>query len=270
MIILFDHGLCARTQQTLNRHVENTRSQFDKLALKLNTYHLKNREGIEKACQSILRKNNSQDFFNFEIHNEPVITYKNRRRGRSSKNGDEKVAVTTDHFTVRLIFHQEHFDKALWRCGYYPLITNKNDISYEEAMQSHKDQYKNEHTNRRAKSSLDLEPIYLQTPKRIEAMLFLFKITLQMAVLIERSAREKIKARDKGLDNFLPNRNNVKNPTTENLLAEFKDVVKGIIELPSGETFGFVSKLTDIQKDILAVLGIPQHYFNYAYLFNST
>jgi hypothetical protein len=36
--------------------------------------------------------------------------------------------------------------------------------------------------------------------------------------------------------------------------------------LPSGETFGFVSKLTDIQKDILTVLGIPQDYFNYAYL----
>ena len=270
MIILFDHGLCARTRQTLNRHLENTRKQFDKLTLKLNTYHLKTGEGIKKACQGILRKNNSQDFFDFEIHNEPVITYKNRRRGRSSKNEDEKVAVTTDHFTVRLIFHQERFDKALWRCGYYPLITNKKDISLEDAMQSHKDQYKNEHTNRRAKSSLNLEPIYLQTPKRIEAMLFLFKIALQMAVLIERSAREKIKARDKGLDNFLPNRNNVKNPTTENLLAEFKDVVKGIIELPSGEKFGFVSKLTDIQKDILAVLGIPQHYFNYAYLFNST
>jgi len=269
MIILFDHSLCARTRQTLNRHVEKTRTQFDNLVQKLNTYHLKTLEGIEKACQGILRKNNSQDFFVFEIHNEPVTTYKNRRRGRSAINGDEKVAVTTDHFSVRLIFHQERFDKALWRCGYYPLITNKNDISLEDAMQSHKDQYKNEHTNRRAKSSLNLEPIYLQTPKRIEAMLFLFKIALQMAVLIERSAREKIKARDKGLDNFLPNRNNVKNPTTENLLTEFKDVVKGIIELPSGEKFGFVSKLTDIQEDILTVLGIPQHYFNYAYLFNS-
>jgi transposase len=270
MIILFDHGLCARTRQTLNRHLEKTRTQFDNLVQKLNTYHLKTREGIEKACQGILRKNNCQDFFHVQIHNDPVITYKNRRRGRSEKNSDEKVAVTTDHFSVTLIFHQERFDKALWRCGYYPLITNKNDISLEDAMRSHKDQYKNEHTNRRAKSSLNLEPIYLQTPKRIEAMLFLFKIALQMAVLIERSAREKIKVRDKGLDNFLPNRNNVKNPTTENLLAEFKDVVKGIIELPSGETFGFVSKLTDIQKDILTVLGIPQHYFNYAYLFNST
>jgi hypothetical protein len=80
----------------------------------------------------------------------------------------------------------------------------------------------------------------------------------------------KRKARDKGLDNFMPNRKNVKNPTTENLLTEFKDIVKGIIELPSGEIFGFVSKLTDIQKDILSVLGIPEHYFNYGFLFNST
>jgi hypothetical protein len=68
----------------------------------------------------------------------------------------------------------------------------------------------------------------------------------------------------------MPNRKNVKNPTTENLLAEFKDVVKGIIELPSGEKFGFVSKLTNIQKDILNVLGIPEHYFDYDFLFNST
>jgi transposase len=209
MIILFDHGLCYRTRQTLNRHVEKTRKQFDDLAPKLGTYHLKTQEGIEKACQGILRKNKSQNFFDFEIHNEPVITFKNKRRGRTSKNGDEKVAVTKNHFSVKLTFHQEHYDKALSRCGYYPLITNKNDISLEEAMQSHKDQYKNEHTNRRAKSSLNLEPIYLQTPKRIEAMLFLFKIALQIAVLIERSAREQIKTRNKGLDNlhFAPNIN---------------------------------------------------------------
>ncbi|RPI66454.1 MAG: hypothetical protein EHM38_10110 [Geobacteraceae bacterium] len=80
---------------------------------------------------------------------------------------------------------------------------------------------------------------------------------------------EKKKSGDKGLDNFLLSRKNVKNPTTETLLAEFRDIVKGIIALPSGETFGFVSELTDIPKDILAVLGIPQHYFNDAYLFNS-
>ncbi len=150
MIILFDHGPCFRTMQTLNRHVEKTRKQFDDLVSKLGAYHLKTHEATEKACQGLLRKNKSQNFFDFEIHNEPVITFKNKRRGRASKNGDEKVAVTTNLFSAKLIFHQEHFDKTLGRCGYYPLITNKNDISLEEAMQSHKDQYKNEYTNRRA------------------------------------------------------------------------------------------------------------------------
>jgi len=122
---------------------------------------MKTHEGIEKACKGILRKNKSQNYFDFEIHNEPVITLKNKRRGRTLKNGDEKVAVTTNHFSVKLIFHQEQFDKPLGRCGYYLLITNKNDIAFEEAMQSHKDPYKNEHTHRKAKSSLNLEPIYL-------------------------------------------------------------------------------------------------------------
>ena len=46
---------------------------------------------------------------------------------------------------------------------------------------------------RRAESSLKIEPIYLQTSDRIEAILFLFKIALQMAVLIERTAIANVK-----------------------------------------------------------------------------
>jgi transposase len=76
-------------------------------------------------------------------------------------------------------------------------------------MLAHKNQYKCEHINRRAKSSLNIEPIYLQTPERIESMLFLFKTALQMVVLIERTARSNIEHRDKGLDNFMPNKKDV-------------------------------------------------------------
>ncbi|MFP4573636.1 MAG: hypothetical protein ACLFNW_11780, partial [Desulfobacterales bacterium] len=62
-------------------------------------------------------------------------------------------------------------DKALGLCGYYPLVTNKSmeDLPIEAAMEAHKNQYKAEHTNRRAKGSYRLEPIYLHTPERIEA-----------------------------------------------------------------------------------------------------
>ena len=109
------------------------------------------------------------------------------------------------------------------------MITNKpkEDFSIHDAMMAHKNQYKIEHINRRAKSGFSLEPIYLQTPERIEAFLMLFKTALQIIVLIERTARKNIEERNRGLDNFMPNRKDVRNPRTEYLLSEFQYVVKG-------------------------------------------
>ncbi len=108
------------------------------------------------------------------------------------------------------------FEQALYRAGCYPLVTNQpaEQLSLEQAMMAHKSQFKCEHLNRRAKSGYRLEPIYLHTPERIEAFLFLFKIALQMVVLIERAGRNNIAERDRGLDNFMPNRRDVRNPRT--------------------------------------------------------
>ena len=136
-------------------------------------------------------------------------------------------------------------------------------------MLAHKNQYKCEHLNRRAKSGFNIEPIYLHTPDRIEAFLLLFKIALQLLVLIERACRKGIEERDKGLDNFMPNRKDVRNPRAENVLAAFEYVVSGEAVLPNGEIHGFVSELTELQKDILSLLGVPHKYFTYGYLIDT-
>jgi hypothetical protein len=55
-------------------------------------------------------------FFTYHIKNQPVVTYKNKRRGRQPKNGQgQKVAVTTDHFSVELVFNPGAFEKVLDR-----------------------------------------------------------------------------------------------------------------------------------------------------------
>lgn len=137
-------------------------------------------------------------------------------------------------------------------------------------MMAHKNQYKVEHTYRRSKSGYELEPIYLHTPDRIESYLFLFKIALQIIVLIERAARQNIRARDKGLDNFMPNKKDYRTPRAEYLLQKFEHVVSGQMCLPNGRSYGFVSKLTDLQSDILAILEVPEHCYSYAWLFDSS
>ena len=222
------------------------------------------------SCYS--KKNRTADFFQYTIVNDPITTYKNKNQGRPSKNKkSEKVAVVKDNFSITFQLDQSAIDKELSFCGYYPLITNKPEetLSIEEAMLAHKNQYKCEHINRRAKSSLNIEPIYLQTPERIEAMLFLFKMALQMVVLIERTARANIKDRDKGLDNFMPNKKDVRNPRTEYMLAEFEYIVSGKVPMSNGQIAGFVSELNPLQKDILDILEVPLEYYRYEELFNS-
>ena len=272
MIILYDQGLASRKRHALHNRVEKTRQAFKELTPRLNAYRLKTKESIEKACNAILRKYQSAEFFSYAISNDPVVTYKNKKKGRPAKGEkQEKVEIVTDHFSVELHFNETAFEKALYRCGYYPLITNKSqeDLPIENAMMAHKDQYKSEHINRRAKSGFKLEPVYIHTPKRIEAYLLLFKIALQLIILIERTARNNVQARDKGLDNFMPNRKDVRNPRAEYMLKAFEYVVRGQMALPDGKSCGFVSKLTALQRDILNILEVPVRFFSYDYLFDT-
>ena len=270
MIILFDHGLRALKQKALQNRIQKTRDDFKELFGKLNRYNLKSQAQIDAACASILKKNNTESFFTYTVSNNPVTTYKNSKRGRPSSNS-ERIAEVNDHFSVQHEFDNNAFEKALSQCGYYPLLTNKpsDKLSIEEAMLAHKSQYKCEHTFRRAKGPYSIEPIYLHTPERIEAFLFLFKMALQMLVLIERTARNNIDNRDRGLDGFMPNKKDVRNPRSEFMLKEFEDIVQGQIQLPDGNSYGFVSELNDLQKDILSILGVPFHYYDYQHLIGS-
>ena len=272
MIILYDQKVAARKRNTLHNRVAKTLLMFEEVEGKLNKYTLKTKIAIEKRCGAILKKYQTGDFLQYKINNNPVTTYKNKGKGRPTKGKTpEQIAVVKDNFSISLDFNQIEFEEELARCGFYPLITNKTKetLSIEEAMLAHKNQYKCEHINRRAKSSLKVEPIYLQTPERIESMLFLFKIALQLIVLIERTARANIKKEDKGLDNFMPNKKYVRNPSIEYMLAEFQFVVRGKVPMPGGEVPGFVSELNPLQKNILKILEILVECYTYEHLFNT-
>jgi transposase len=270
MIIIYDHGLFARKRYTINNRIEKTKAAFEELEKKLNKYNLKTQEGIDKACCSILQKYHTTELFEYEMTNNPKVTYKNKKKGRCKKGQKpRKVKVVKDCYSVKLTFKDKAYQEQLYKCGYYPLITNmpKETFTIEDAMLNHKNQYKSEHTNRRAKGQYQLEPIYLHKPERIEAYLFLFKIALQLLVLIERTARKNIAKRDKGLDNFRPNRKDVRNPKSEYLLKEFQYVVSGKILLQNGDIRYFVSEPKGLQKEILEILEVPSLCFTYDYLF---
>lgn len=202
-----------------------------------------------------------------------MTTYKNSLPGRPSATRPiKKVPVIQNRFQIELQFIESAYDQAVSRAGYYPLVTNKpaSQLSVKDAMMAHKNQYKVEHTYRRSKNRYRLEPIYLHTPERIEAYLFLFKIALQAVVLIERAARKNIQARDEGLDDFMPNQKDYRTPKAEYLLQKFDHMVSGNMRLSDGNDYGFVSELTQLQSDILKILDVPERCYSFAYLFDTS
>jgi transposase len=201
------------------------------------------------------------------------VSYKNKKRGRpAAAHRWKKLGLSKDHFHLQLLLNEKAVEDARYRAGYYPLVTNKpaEALSIQEAMIAHKNQYKVEHTYRRSKTNLSLEPIYLQTPERIEAYLFLFKIALQIIVLMERTARNNIRSRNQGLDDFMPNKKDYRTPKAEYLLQKFEHVVSGQVPLPDGKSYGFVSELSKLQNDILDILGVPAKCYSFPYLFDSS
>ena len=213
------------------------------------------------------------DFLQYTIHNDPKVTYKNKNRGRpAAAQPVEKIKIVKDHFRLQLHLNEKAVDDARYRAGYYPLVANKpaEDLSIREAMIAHKNQYKVEHTCRRSKTNLNLEPIYLQTPERIEAYLSLFKIALQIIVLIERTAGNNIRSRNKGLDDFMPNKKDYRTPKAEYLLRKFEHIVTGRMPLADGKIYGLVSELSRLQNDILDILEVPEKCHSFQYLFDTS
>jgi transposase len=270
MLLFFDAGLFARRERSLTTRLEQTALAFETLRGKLNRYHLKTHDAIDTACADILRTYQTSEFLSVRVTNTPKTSYTYAKPGRPAPD-DERIEILTDHFDLTISRDEQAIEKARYRFGYYALMTNvpQEQLSLADAMQEQKEQYHSEHTNRRAKSHYCLEPICLQKPTRIEAFLFLFKIVLQLLVLIERTVRQNITSREKGLDDFLPNRQDVRNPTAEAILKTFQHLVAGTVTLPDGTSWNFVSELTALQQDLLELLDVPITSFTVKALFNS-
>lgn len=270
MLLFYDAKLFARREQSLVNRLDQTFAALEAVRGKLNRYQLKTRHAIDTACAEILQKYQTAEYVSVTITNEPQTTYKYAKPGRPAP-GDTRIEVVTDHFDLTGSRNEQAIEAARYRFGYFALMTNvsQEELSLAEAMLEQKEQYKSEHTNRRAKSHYCLEPICLQKPTRIEAFLFLFKIVLQLLVLMERTVKQNIASRDRGLDRFLPNRKDVRNPTAEAILKEFQHLVAGKITLPDGTSWNFVSELTAVQKDLLELLEVPLAHFTVRALFNS-
>lgn len=150
-----------------------------------------------------------------------------------------------------------HYRTLGWRL--YVLNAPAEQLSLAQAVLAYRGAAHIERDFSRLKGRpLGLRPIYLQREDHLTGLVRLLSLALRVLTLTEFVARRSLAAENEALAGLYPG--NPKQlthlPTTERLLAAFKDITLSLVQLP-GQTVVHITPLTPLQSRILYLLDLP-------------
>ena len=257
--LIWIHSSSKQKQDKARREkgIKQAKKELADLSKKLNKRKLKTKEQIESAATKACKGKAS--LFNIHVIEEKQIIRKQASPGRPGPN-------TAYHETEIISFkleydlNEDEVLKAERKDGIFPLITNSS-IDAAQVLKKYKNQPYLEKRMYTAKSILKVAPVFLETPKRIEAMLFLYFAALMIVGLIERNIRKNMKQERIETLPILPSNMKTKTPTWNNISNFFRNVHLSIILQHESTISSSVKGVTDLHGQVLQLLDIPERVY---------
>lgn len=241
-------------QQRRTAKIARIENVLKEMQPKLNRYNLKTKLQIEQAAIKAIKGYSA--FFKIDIKEHKKFIIKKIGRGRPTPNSKYK-QIAQVSYSLDYTVQTEDIKKYEQQDGIFPLVTN-TDWKAEKILKTYKEQPHLEKRFNSLKSVLEVAPIFLKKPKRIEAMLLLYFLALMVVSLIERQIRKSMKEEKTETLPILPQGMKTKSPTINNLRYLFRDTVMLVINPKQSDTIAFLKKGFDkIHKIVLKLLKIP-------------
>lgn len=145
--------------------------------------------------------------------------------------------------------------------GVYLLVAGGKaaTLSDAEIMAEWKGQYKVEHSFRLVNQLFLVTPLFLKTPQRIAALVFLVMVGALIAGLIERQVRRALAELQQPLKGLMPEGRDSLRPTVTRLFKAFADYSLVQVKEARGRVVeSRFARLNPVQAPILELLGLPQ------------
>ncbi len=152
---------------------------------------------------------------------------------------------------------QEAIRSFGWRI--YATNSPNRGLSLEQAILAYREEFLVEHGFGRLKGRpLSLTPMYLQSDKRATGLIHLLSICLRILVLLEFQVRRRLADNNEHLAGLYAGnpKRTTSRPTAEMLLEAFRNITLSKLVL-NQQRHRHLTPLSDLQKTILALLGIP-------------
>jgi len=132
-------------------------------------------------------------------------------------------------------------------------------LSDAEIAAEWKGQYKVEHCFRLVNQLFLVTPLFLKTPRRIAALVFLIMVGALIAGLIERQVRRALAERQQPITGLMPEGRDTLHPTVARLFKAFTDYSLVQVKDARGRVVeARFARLTPAQAQILQMIGLPQ------------
>ena len=122
-----------------------------------------------------------------------------------------------------------------------------------------KGQYKVEHCFRLVNQLFLVTPLFLKTPQRITALVFLIMVGALIAGLIERQVRRALAECQQPITGLMPEGRDTLHPTVARLFKAFTDYSLVQVKDARGRVVeARFARLNPVQAQILKMIGLPQ------------
>lgn len=248
----------SQDRHTRERRISKAEENLEQLLPKLNVYYLKSKEQIEKATREACK--GVAGFIDVEILEDKTtqrVKIGSGRPGPNSKYEDRELIT----YHIQWYRNENAIEQASKTDGIFPLITNTN-LPAADVLRTYKKQPFLEKRFYTKKSVLEVAPVFLKKNQRIEAMMFLYFISLMIVSLIERNIRRNMSEERIESLPILPAGMKTKSPTWNNIRYFFRSVHLALIVEGDRILKSTVKGITELHYRLLKLLKVPPRAYN--------
>jgi len=260
--IYWVHSSRKREQDFLRRQIflEHTEKGVEELRLKLNKRNLKTKDAITQKVESLLKKYKTQRFYKITIEEREIRYEVQDGRGRPTANTKYRIEIEKKYY---LSWNK---DKEALRAernvdGIFPLLCSDEKIDAKSALSAYKYQPRLEKRFSQFKSIHNAAPLLFKNVKRVEAVMFLFFVSLILQAVIEREVRNNMKKNEIDKLPIYPEHRLSYHPTTAKIFDRFCDMSTYLLIEGKQVVQEFADSLNNIQLTILKLLNMSEYEY---------
>lgn len=149
-------------------------------------------------------------------------------------------------FVTKIVFKSVDF---------YPRVPN---VSGKELLQEYKTQSDVEKRFKALKSPKFMNSLFLKTPQRVEALVYMLLICLMILTIAERVVRDGLKENDEVVHGI---ENRKKKRPTFSIILQIMDRIRVVTYLSSGKRVRKIRSIDESCKKIITYLGLSEKCF---------